>query len=119
MTIFWDCEGVVLVDFLPRGTTISDSYYTSLLHWLHPSIREKNREKLRDGVLLFPDNVLVHKSNIIHTAIQYTGLTKLNHPAYSSDLASSDYHLFSNVKKFLRSMNFHSDNDRESLFGES
>ena len=32
MTIFCNCEGVLLVDFLPHGTTINDPYYASLLH---------------------------------------------------------------------------------------
>ena len=49
----------------------------------------------------------------------HTGLINLNYPAYSPDLAARDYHLFSNVKNFLRGKNFDSDNDRDSLFGES
>ena len=32
MNIFWNCEDVLLVDFLPRGTTINGSYYASLPH---------------------------------------------------------------------------------------
>jgi hypothetical protein len=35
----------------------------------------------------------------------------LNHPAYSPDIAPCDYHLFSNLKKFLRGKNFSSDNE--------
>ena len=46
MTIFWDCEGVLLLDFLPGSTTISGPYYASLLHRLRPSIREKRHEEL-------------------------------------------------------------------------
>ena len=51
-TIFGDCEGVLLVDFLPCDTTINDSYYASLLHRLCFPIREKGGRKLRYGVLL-------------------------------------------------------------------
>ena len=70
-------------------------------------------------MLLLHDNASVHKSNIAQTAIQYTSFTELNHPAYSTNIASSDYHLLLNLKNFLRSRNFESDNDRQSQFGES
>ena len=64
ITIFSDREGVLLVDFLPRGTIINDPYYSILLHRLRSSIREKWNGKLRHGVLLLQDNAPVHKSNI-------------------------------------------------------
>ena len=53
MTIFWDCEDVRLVDFLPHGTTINGPYYALLLHQLRSSIREKYPRKLMCDVLLF------------------------------------------------------------------
>ena len=118
MIILWDCEGILLVDFLPHDTTINGPYYTSLFHQLHSSIREKRHGKLTHGVLLLHYNAAVHKSNITQTAIQYRGFTELNHSAYSPDIAASDCHLFSNVKNFVRGRNFESDNDRESLFRE-
>ena len=111
MTIFWDCEGVLLVDFLSRGTAINGSYDASFLHRLRSSIREKRRGKLRRGVLLLQDSTSVHKLNITQNAIQYTDFTELNHPAYSSDLAPSDYHLFSNLKNFLRDRKFETDDE--------
>ena len=100
---FLDCEGVLLVDFLPHGTTVNSPYYASLLHQLHSSIREKHLEKLIRGMLLLHENALVHKSNITQAAIHYTGFTKLNHPVYSSVFAPSDYYLISqlNLKSFL------------------
>ena len=60
---------------------------------------------------LFQGNAPVHKSNITQAAIQYTDLTELNHPAYSSDIAPRDYHPFSNLKDFLRSRNFDTDDE--------
>ena len=101
MTILWDSEGILLVDFLPHDTTINGPYYTSLFHQLHSSIREKRRGKLTHGVLLLHDNTPGHKSNTTQTAIQYRGFIGLNHPAYSPDITTSDCHLFSNVKNFV------------------
>ena len=119
MTIFWDCEVDCLVDFLPRSTTINGQYYASLLHRLRSSILEKRRGKLKRGVLPLHDNTAVHKSNMTQAAIRYIDFTELNHPAYSQDIALNDYHLFSNLKNFLRGRNSESDNDHESLFEES
>ena len=111
MAIFSDCEGIFLVDFLPCGTTINDLYYPPLLYQLRSSIRGKRRRKLRLGVLLLHDNASIHKFNITQTAVQYTGSTKLNHLAYSPDLASSDYHMFSYLKNVLRGRNFETDDE--------
>ena len=111
MTIFWNCQDVLL----PRNTTINGSFHTSLLHQFHSSIWEKRA----GGVLFLHDNVHVYKFNSALTAIQYTSFTEFNHPAYSPDIAPSNYHLFLNLKNFLRCRNFELDNDHESLFGES
>ena len=118
MTIFWDCGSILLVDFLPHGTTMNGRYEASLLHWLHFSIQEKCRGRLRRDLLLLHDNASFHKSNIIPTPIQYTDFTELNHRAYSPDVAPSHYHLFANMKNFLRGRNFESDNASEWLFRE-
>ena len=115
MTVFLDCEGVLLVDFLAHGTKINDPYYASLLYQLRSSIRKK----LRCGVLLLHNNAPIYKSIITQVAIQYTNFTELNHPTYSPDLTAGNYHLFSNLKNLLRGRNFESDNDHESIFVES
>ena len=67
--------------------------------------------KLKRGVLLLHNNAPVDRANITPTAIQYTGFTEVNHPAYSPGVAPSDYHLFPNVKNFLGGRNFETDNE--------
>jgi len=42
-TIFWDAEGVLLIDFLPHKVTATGFYYTDLIHKLHVAIKEKCR----------------------------------------------------------------------------
>jgi histone-lysine N-methyltransferase SETMAR len=41
--------------------------------------------------------------------VAYLGFQRLDHPPYSPDLAPSDYHLFSGLKKQLKGRNFSSD----------
>ena len=74
-------------------------------------ILEKQRGEVSCGVLLLHDNTLIHKSNIVQAVIRQVCFIELNHPAYSPDIAPIDCHLFSNLKKFLRSKDFSSDDE--------
>ncbi|XP_048253216.1 histone-lysine N-methyltransferase SETMAR-like [Haliotis rufescens] len=55
-TIFWDTKGVLLIDYLPRGQTITGEYYSDLLDRLRTVILAKRRGKITKGVLLQHDN---------------------------------------------------------------
>ena len=78
MTIFWNCEGVRLIDFLPYGTTINGPCYVLFLHRLYASILEKRCGKLRRGMLLLHDNAPVHKFNITHVTIYVGGVSTIS-----------------------------------------
>ena len=62
-------------------------------------IREKRRGKLSKGILLQQDNARVHTCEIAMDAVERNGYELIPHPAYSPDLAPSDYFLFQNLKK--------------------
>jgi len=49
---FWDCRGILLIDFKERNTTVNAAYYASLLHKLRDAIKEKRRGMFSPGVLL-------------------------------------------------------------------
>jgi hypothetical protein len=59
---------------------------------------------LSKGILFLQDNVAPHKAAITHQKLAYLHFEVLKHPAYSPDLAPSDYYLFRNLegRKFLR-----------------
>ena len=51
--VFWDAKGVIMLDFLPKRSTMTEVYYANLLDQLRTAIREqKRRGKLSKGVLL-------------------------------------------------------------------
>ena len=58
-TVFWDAKGVIMLDFLPKRSTITGVYYANLLDQLRTAIHEKRRGKLSKGVLLQQDNARV------------------------------------------------------------
>ena len=104
-TVFWDAKGIIMLDFLPKRHTITGVYYANLLDQLRTAIREKRRGKLSKGVLLQQDNARVHTCNGCCRA------KWVPHPAYSPDLAPSDFFLFPNLKKDIRGLHFQSDEE--------
>ena len=98
-TVFWDAQGVIMLDFRAKKSTITCAYSANLLDQLRTAICEKRRGKPSKGILLQQDNARVHTCKIAMDAVQRNGYELISHPAYSPDLASSDYFLFPNLKK--------------------
>ena len=97
-TVFWDADGILLIDYLQNRQMINSTYYASLLTQLREKIKIKRRGKLTKGVLFHQDNAPVHKSVITMAAIHDCGFKLIEHPRYSPDLAPSDYQLFQKLK---------------------
>ena len=111
-TVFWDAKGVIMLDFLAKRSAITGVYYTNLLDQLRTAIR-----KLSKGVLLQQDNARVHTSKVAMDAVERNGYELIPHPAYSPDLAPSDFFLFPNLKKDIRGLHFRSDEGRDGSWG--
>ena len=104
-------DGVPLTECLPCRTTINGSSDASIIEQLRSVIVEKGRGKISHGVLFLHDNAPIDKCKIVQAVIRQAGFIELNDCTYSSDIAPADYHLFSNLKKFLRLKNFSSDDE--------
>ena len=100
--IFWDNKGVLLINYLPDRTTMNGQYYANLLLKSRQAIKDKRRGMLTRRVWLVHDNAPVHKSTIAQQAVSNCRFVQLDHPAYSLDLAASDYYLLRNLKSHLR-----------------
>jgi len=57
---FWDQDGILLIDYLPKDQTINTEYYSSLLMQLKDILKEKRREKFTKGILFLHDNAPAH-----------------------------------------------------------
>ena len=110
-TVFWYAKGVIMLDFLPKRSTITGVYYANFLDQLRTAIHEKHRGKLSEGVLLQQDNARVHTCKAAMDAVEQNGYELIPHPAYSPDLAPSNFFLFPNLKKDIRGLHFLSDED--------
>ena len=50
--IFWDQDGILLIDYLPKGQTINTEYYLSLLVQLKDILKEKTSWESHQGGLV-------------------------------------------------------------------
>jgi len=109
-SIFWDQGGILLTDYLPTGQTLNAEFYSSLLVQMKDIFKEKRRGKVTKGVLFLQDNAPAHRALATQKKLAYLGFQCLDHPPYSPDLVSSDYHLFPRLKKKqLKGRHFSSD----------
>lgn len=110
-SIFWDSQGIIMIDYLAQGRTINGAYYADELRRLRQEIVRKRRGKLTQGVLLLHDNAPAHTSQVAMSAATDCGFEILPHPPYSPDLAPSDFYLFPKLKTKLRGRRFGSNED--------
>jgi len=82
-SVFWDSEGVLMIDYLERGKTVTGVYYAELIQKLRSAIKEKRRGKLSHGVLLHQDNAPAHTSAVAMAAFRECGFKLLSQPPYS------------------------------------
>ena len=108
-SIFWDQDGILLVDYLPKGQTINAKYYSSLLVHLKDILKEKHHGKFTKVVLFLHSNVPVHWPLATQKKLAYLGFQCVDHLPCSPDLAPWDYHRFRGLKKQLEGCHFLSD----------
>ena len=73
VTVFWDAMGVIMLNCLPKRSTITGVYYENLLDQLRTAIRDKRRGKLSKCVLLQQDNARVPTCKIAMDAVERNG----------------------------------------------
>jgi len=110
-TVFWERQGVLLVEFLPQGTKINSAVYCETLKKLRHAIQNKGRGLLSVTILLLHDNA--RQTSVAQTQDLVTSFRweQMDHPPYSPDLAPSDFHLFLHLKNFLGGKRFDDDDD--------
>jgi hypothetical protein len=103
ITVFWDCEGVTLLNSIPRGETInSDTYIRTLTElWKH----FKRVHALYDPteILLEHDNAIPHTSLKIRKVITKFDWTALPYPPYSPVVSTRHTHTCSSLVQCHRS----------------
>ena len=99
-------DGILLIDYLPKGQIINAEYYSSLLVQLKDILKKKRRGKLTKGSCSCTTMPRLTGHLQPRKKLTYLSFQCLAHPPYSPDLAPSDYHLFPGLKKTIESSPF-------------
>ncbi|GBM35427.1 hypothetical protein AVEN_181522-1 [Araneus ventricosus] len=79
--VFWGRQGILLVEFLPRGAV----RYCETLRKLRRAIQNKRRGMLSQGTVLLHDNAGPHSAGITQNLIQPFGW-EITRPTYSAHM---------------------------------
>jgi len=105
-SIFWDEDGILPIDYVPKGPIINAEYYSSLLVQLKDILKKKCRWKVTKGVLFLHYNAPAHRALATQKKLAYLGFQCLDYPPYSPNVAPSDYRLNPGLKKQLKGLHF-------------
>jgi histone-lysine N-methyltransferase SETMAR len=72
---------------------------------------QKRRGMLTYGVVFLPEKADSHTTARTRALLHHINRELFDHPSYSSDLASSDYHMFTNMKNWLGSQRFNNNKE--------
>lgn len=108
LSVWWDQKGIIYYEILENRQTVTADLYSQQLMQLNQALDE-NRPysgKGRRKVVILQDNARPHIAKKTQDTLEKLGWEVLPHPAYSPDLAPSDYHLFRSMEHFFREKNF-------------
>ena len=99
LSIWWDFQGIIYWEFLPRNSTIDEKPYCQQLESLKYArqVNPPERRKVR----LLHDNARVHKVKGTRQKAGRIRVGVLPHSPYWPDMARSDYHLFRSLRNHL------------------
>jgi hypothetical protein len=97
--VSWDRNGVMIVEFVQKGTTVTSELYCETLAKLRTAGHsEQRRGMLTYGVVLLHDSACPHTAARTRALLDDSNSALFDHHPYNPDLAPSDYHLAAYLK---------------------
>jgi histone-lysine N-methyltransferase SETMAR len=102
ISILWSVNGIHSLLDIPKGMTYNTAFLCdTVIPSLIADITSRGRRKTLKGFMVHMDNAPAHNSRRSQERIEATKAKRLPHPAYSPDLAPSDFFLFGYLKEKL------------------
>jgi histone-lysine N-methyltransferase SETMAR len=98
---FFDDQGMVYTNYVPRGVSVNAAYIVDALRRFLKALRKKRPELVAGEWFLHWDNAPVHTAEVVQTFLAKNSIQLIPHPPYSPDLAPADFFLFPTLKKEL------------------
>ena len=96
---FFDSTGMIYMDWVPTGQTVNKEYYVEVLREFRKRFRRKRPAFFKSGQWHFHhDNASVHNSILVIDYLTKMGIKTVPQPAYSPNLAPSDFCLFPKLR---------------------
>lgn len=112
---WWNIDGIIHFEVIRDGQAINAEIYSKQLQRVHDVLEIRYPEIVnRKRVILQQDNAKPHTAKRTREKIKELDFDLLPHPAYSPDLAPSDYYLFRSMAHFLRGRCFANDDEVRS-----
>jgi histone-lysine N-methyltransferase SETMAR len=96
-SVLWDAEGILFIDYLEKGKTITGEY-SNLLTRLDKKVREKRPGLQKKKIIFYQDSAPTTQKCLGMGKLRHLHYELLEHPPFSPDLASSDFCLFPKLK---------------------
>ena len=110
-----DIRGTVHYEFVSTGQTVNQDYYLEVLKRLREKGRRKWSKIFANKLwILHHDNAPAHTALSVREYLTTKQITVLEHPAFSPDLAPSDFFLFPKIKEILKGRYFDDTDDIRS-----
>jgi hypothetical protein len=115
ISIFWCVNGIHTLLNVPKGSTYNTAFFCDqVVPTLVEGITSHGYRKMLKGFMVHLDNPSPHNSRRSQECLGANRATRLQHPAYSPDLAPSDFFLFGYLKEKLTSFDCGSRDDLKS-----
>jgi len=107
IVFFFDFNGLVHYEFVPKGQTINQVFYKQVLERLREKVCRKRPEAWKSkSWFLQHDNAPAHSALSIREFLTSKNVPVVPQPPYSSDLAPCDFFLFPRLKSTLKGHKF-------------
>ncbi len=99
--IFWNSQGVLLIQYIPKGVNMISVYYCKVLHELKANDHHKWSDLRNEQIFFMHDNAHSHSSEFMTAFLDELGWFIFLHQAYSPDLIPNDFWLFPCLKDYF------------------
>jgi len=92
LVVFFDWQGVIHYEFIPRGQTVNKEFYVAVLNHLREAICQRRPQLwTNQSWVLYHDNAPAHLSFLVRNFLAKNKTTIVPQPPYSPDLAPADF----------------------------